>query len=234
MKVDRGRLIAVVGMVSEAKLLAGAGMTVIIGGGQAARLSERLDHELNAGAAGVISFGLCGALDPTLEVGDCLVASAIVADGERWQADSAWARRIMARLPEAKLTDLTAGDGIIPDGAAKAALRRRTGAAAVDMESHIVARLASRRGIPFTALRVVSDAADRALPKAAQAGLRADGKPDVIAVLRSLLADPRQIPALIRTGQEASAALRALLEARRGSGASIGCPHLGETLIGAA
>lgn len=234
MTKNGARLIAVVGMVSEARLLDDAGMTVIIGGGQASNLSERLDRELSAGAASVISFGLCGALDPALEVGDCLVASAIIADGERFPTDSAWARQIMTSLPEAKLADLTAGDGIIPDGAAKAALRRRTGAAAVDMESHIVARLARRHGVPFTALRVVSDAADRALPKAAQAGLRGDGKPDIIAVLRSLIADPRQLPALIRTGREAGAALRALVEARQGSGASIGCPYLGETLLGVA
>jgi adenosylhomocysteine nucleosidase len=227
MTADGRRLIAVVGMVSEARLLEGAGLTVI-GGGHAASLTARLDHELRAGAAGVLSFGLCGALDPALKVGDCLVASAIVADDQRMHTDPAWARRLMGGIRGAKLAELTAGDAMVASAAAKAALRRRTGAAAVDMESHIVGRLARRHGLPFTALRVVSDAAHRALPKAAQAGLRPDGRPDIMAVLKSLIADPRQLPALIRTGREAGTALRALAHARHGPGPGVGCPYLGE------
>jgi hopanoid-associated phosphorylase len=228
------RLVAVVGMVSEARLLDGAGLTVIVGGGQAGSLAARLDEELRTGAVSVLSFGLCGALDPTLEVGDCVVASAIVTNGQRIPADPAWARQLMSGVRGARLAEMTAGDGMVASAAAKAELHRRTGAVAVDMESHIVGRLARHHGLPFAALRVVSDAAHRALPKAAQAGLRPDGKPDIVAVLKSLMADPRQLPDLIRTGREAGAALRALVKARHGPGPWVGCPYLGETLTEAA
>lgn len=220
-----GRLIAVVGMVSEARLLAGEGVTVIIGGGQASTLSDRLERELQAGASGILSFGLCGALDPDLAFADCLIGSAVVDTGDHIAADRAWAARLTALIGQAKLGELAAGDAMVPDAAAKATLRRETHARAVDMESHIVARLARRYGVPFAVLRVVSDGAERALPKAAQAGLRPDGKPDIAGVLRSLVGDPGQLPALIRTGREAGAALRALAQVRRQAGPTLGCPY---------
>jgi hopanoid-associated phosphorylase len=225
-----GRLIAVVGMVSEAKRLAGAGVTVIIGGGQAASLSEQLERELRAGAAGLISFGLCGSLDPDLIVGDCLIGSAVIDADDRIVADRTWAARLTAAIGSAKPAEVAASDIMIADASAKAALRQTTGARAVDMESHIVARLARHHNIPFAVLRVVSDGAHRALPKAAQAGLRADGKPDLRAVLRSLAGDPRQLRALIRTGREAGVALRALATAGRLAGAHLCCPYLNARL----
>jgi nucleoside phosphorylase len=59
--------------------------------------------------------------------------------------------------------------------AGKRALRAETGALAVDMESHVAARVAARRGLPFAVVRVISDSADEALPPAAQIGMKPDG-----------------------------------------------------------
>ena len=208
-------------MVSEARIVAGEGVTVVIGGGQSNVLADRLEQALDQGACGVLSFGLCGALDPALRVGDILVAS----------SDAAWARRLVQAIPGARLAEIAGGDEVVPDAAAKADLRRRTGAAAVDMESHIAGRLARDRNVPFAILRSVSDTADRALPKAARVGLSADGRPDIGAVLGSLIADPRQLPALIRTAREADGALRALVDARHLAGPGIGRLDLGEHLV---
>ena len=105
---------------------------------------------------------------------------------------------------------IAASDVMVVDAAAKAALHAATGALAVDMESHVAAAFAAAHGLPFAALRVISDGADRALPKAAQAGMKADGGMDVLAVLRALARDPGQLPALIRTGLEAEVAFRQL------------------------
>ena len=52
---------------------------------------------------------------------------------------------------------------VVAARACKAALRSETGAAAVDMESHIAAAYAAEAGLPFAALRVISDPATRAL-----------------------------------------------------------------------
>src|SRR5256885_9970689 len=57
---------------------------------------------------------------------------------------------------------------VIAARACKAALRLETGAAAVDMESHIAAAYAAEFELPFAALRVISDPASRALPALAR------------------------------------------------------------------
>ncbi len=123
---------------------------------------------------------------------------------QRWEGEGSHPR---SRL----FTGAIAGsDVMVVDAAAKAALHAATGALAVDMESHVAAAFAAEHGIPFAALRVISDGADRALPKAAQAGMKADGGMDVLAVVKALARDPRQLPALIRTGREAEVAFRRL------------------------
>jgi hypothetical protein len=78
------------------------------------------------------------------------------------------------------------------------------------MESHIAARVAARHGLPFAALRVISDAADTTLPPAALAGMRPDGGIAIGAVLASLVQNPAQLPALIRTARDAEKAFRTL------------------------
>ena len=53
------------------------------------------------------------------------------------------------------------------DAQSKAIFRANTNAQATDMETHIAARAAHARNIPFAALRVISDAHDHTLPPAA-------------------------------------------------------------------
>jgi hypothetical protein len=135
--------------------------------------------------------------------------------------DQIWIDRLAAALPEAGRGAIVGSDRMVVDAPAKAALHQATGALCVDMESHIAAEVAAAHGLPFVALRFISDDASRALPKAAQAGMKPDGGMDILAVLKSLAVDPRQLPALIRTGLEAEMAFRALLR---------GCDRLGPAL----
>ena len=74
----------------------------------------------------------------------------------------------------------------------------------------MAAAFAAEHGLPFAALRVISDAADHALPPAVSVSMRKDGGIDVPAVLWSLVKTPRQLPALIRTGREAEVAFAKL------------------------
>jgi adenosylhomocysteine nucleosidase len=216
--------IAVTGLNREARLLAGAHVRAIAGGGDKVRLEREL-NDLCAAASGVISIGLGGALAEDLEPGDWVVAARI---GDI-ETDEAWTHRLLAALPGARLGVIAGSDVMVADAAAKAALHAATGALAVDMESHIAARVAQRHGLPFAAARTISDGADRALPRAAQAGMRPDGGMDVGAVLAALARRPAELPALIRTGLEAETAFRALLRGRQllggalmGPGADLG------------
>jgi len=221
------RVLAATGLRREARLLAGPEVQVVAGGGDAAGLEAALDRLAGEGACGLISIGIAGALAPDLRPGDWLVATAVLDGEESFPTDPAWTARLAARLPGATSGLLLGSDGMVAEAAEKAALHRRTGAAAVDMESHIAARVARRHGLAFAAARVVSDAAHRSLPPAARVGMRPDGRMDLPAVLRALGAEPGQLPALIRTAIEAERAFRALFRGHRLLGGRLAAPDLG-------
>ncbi len=216
-------ILAVTGLLRERRLIAGAGVEVVAGGGDYRRLEATLER-LAPGKSGIISIGIAGGLAPDLEPGDWLVANG-VSDGAKVLAtDRAWADRLSARLPRASRGVLLGTNAMVPEAMRKAELHRTTGASAVDMESHIAARIAATHGLPFAAARVVCDPARHALPPAARLGLRSDGRMNIGAVAGSVLTQPWQLPALIRTGLDAERAFRALLG---------GCRRLGPGLAGA-
>jgi adenosylhomocysteine nucleosidase len=220
---ERGDVLAVVGMTREAKILTGA--SVVIGGGDLEGLTGRLEEELRGGIAGVVSFGLCGALDPALRVGDLVIGESVADAGGCYVADADWAARIAALLPDARLGRFARAERPVASAAEKAALRQSTGAIAVDLESFPVGKLARWFGVPFAVIRAVSDAADRTLPPAAQVGLGVDGRPAIGPVFASLKSNPWQIGALIRTALEAEDGFHALERARQLLGPRLAGPE---------
>jgi hypothetical protein len=118
---------------------------------------------------------------------------------------------LAGRLPHAVVASIAGVDHVSADREDKARLRSATGAAAVDMESHIAARAAKSHGLPFAALRIVSDGAQRTLPAAARIALHPSGGIDLSAVLRSIIRAPAQILPLMRTAWEAEIAFAKLL-----------------------
>lgn len=121
-----------------------------------------------------------------------------------------WAERLKDALPHAHYGLIIGQDRIAATAAEKAALHAATGALAVDMESHIAARVAARHSLPFAAIRAISDTAHETLPPAALVGMKPDGSMALGKVLASLARRPWQLPALIRTGQGAKRAFAAL------------------------
>ena len=237
MSAARGRpgvnrcIVVATGLAREASIARADGGRCAGGGGNAQRLAGLVEAEFEAGAAGVMSFGIAGALTDDLAPGKCVVARAVVAGETRIVAHPAWTANIARSLSGALLGEVAGQDAIAATSHEKRALHERTGAAVVDNESHVVAELARAHGIPFAVLRVVSDPANRALPHAACVGLTASGRPDVLAVLRALVAAPGEIVPLARTGFDAARALRALSAARRRLGARLGYPNLGELVV---
>lgn len=175
------------------------GVQIIAGGGQAERLAHQIGRHLTMSPSIVLSTGIAGALDPALQVGD------VVIDGQARLASrlrAAWPRSVPGAIHGQDVIAATAVD--------KARLRAATAALAVDMESHVARAVAARYGVPFAALRVISDVADESLPPAALVGMKPDGGMALGAVLGSLARQPVQLPALIRTGINAGKAMRVL------------------------
>ncbi|MBC9178929.1 phosphorylase family protein [Pseudoroseomonas ludipueritiae] len=219
-------ILAATGLHRETRILAAPGVRPIPGGGDAARLEAELNR-LAPTARGIISIGIAGALAPGLRPGDWVVAEMVLGD-EAAATDAAWAARLAAALPGARIGTMLGRDAMAAEAAEKAALHRATGALTVDMESHVAARVARRHGLPLAVARVVSDAAGRTLPPAAQVGMRPDGGVDLPAVLRALVRAPWQLPALVQTGWEAERAFRALLRGHHLVGPGLGGPGAGD------
>ncbi len=219
-------------MLAEAKAAHGPDIRVLSGGGDCVRLAAELEEAVANGAAAVISFGIAGGLAPGLKAGTCLIArSVLTEEGERFEADIAWARKLSLAVGGAPIVDLAGVDTPAVGPAAKRALHVRTGAVAVDMESHIAARIAAKHKLPFVALRVVADPAERQLPHAALVGMRPDGSVAVGAVLASLARQPRQIPLLVRTALDARAAFSTLFRSREMLSGSLGFGDFRELLF---
>ena len=219
-------LIAVTGMQREARLFP-QGTEAVISGGDNTGLARRIEQAFAKGARAVISVGIGGGLKPGLLVGSMVIADEVVAEGARYHADPAWAEAMAARLPHALRGTIAGVDAIVTEPADKAALRDRTGALAVDMETHIAASVAAAHELPFAALRAVSDAAEDRLPSAVIGAIDAEGHFRLGAVLASIARNPLQIPALITTGRGSEAAAKSLLRGFDLLGIGFGCPHLG-------
>jgi hypothetical protein len=186
-------ILAAVGMRREAALVARPGVRAVAGGGRADRLRQRLEAALG-GVDAILSIGLGGALDPALTVGDAVIGSAVLSAGARWDCDAAWGARLAARLANARMATVFGSAAMVLLATDKARLRDQTGAVLVDMESQIAAEVAAAHGLPL----------------AVTAGMTADGGMNLAGVLAALARDPRQLPALIRTGRDADTAFKAL------------------------
>jgi hypothetical protein len=134
---------------------------------------------------------------------------------------------LLAALPDARREMVVGSSKAVADVNEKAALYHATGAVAVDMESHVVGRIAAAHRLPFAVLRVIADSAGQQLPPAAVGGMKPDGTPDVAAVLKSLASQPGQLPDLIRTAVAARRAMAGLLRCHRLVGAGLGFVDLG-------
>ncbi|HEV8391523.1 MAG TPA: hypothetical protein VGQ35_16850 [Dongiaceae bacterium] len=105
----------------------------------------------------------------------------------------------------------------------------RSGALVVDMESHHVARAASERGLPFVAVRAVSDQAHEALPAIMATFVDAEGQTKMSAVLAALILGRVRIGALLQAGRASKRAHQALFRCR---GALAEPPPIAATSLG--
>jgi adenosylhomocysteine nucleosidase len=211
---DPRPVLIVTGLVQEARIAAGPGMTVICSSSDPRQLRSLLAGFDPLTVRGVISFGVAGGLDPTLKSGDVVVATEVMAGASRWLAGLALSEELIAgtglgrrRVVAGRIVGV---EQVISAQAGKVALRSETGAVAVDMESHIAADYATAAGLPFAALRVISDPAGRALPALAASAIKPDGNIDLRKVLRGLARNPLILRALVSTGLDFNRALRSL------------------------
>ena len=198
-------LVIIVGMQSEARLACILGLHIAIGGGTTHGATVAAQHLIDHGATALLSLGIAGGLDPALSPGTLIHPTHVIDGQTRYPTTPTlipWAPA-PARILAGSNTPLATA-------AQKSALYQQTTAAAVDMESHAIARLATAHNFPFTALRAIADPATTSLPPAALIPLRPNGRPDLAKILASLATNPAQLAALLTLALHARLAHNAL------------------------
>jgi hopanoid-associated phosphorylase len=209
-------VLIVSGLKREAAILAGPGRLAVCGDGPTlrARLAELADIRIEL----VISWGVCGGLDPRLRPGDLILGAEVVsADGPITTDEavtSSLAQRLIDSGARAAVERVAGVSAAASTARAKAELFQATGAAAVDMESLTAARFALERRTPFAILRAVADPADRDLPPLVLNAVDSDGRINAAGVVGELVRSPAQFPGLLAAARDSWAAFRALSRCR--------------------
>jgi hopanoid-associated phosphorylase len=222
--VTPGFVIAATGLKAEARIAKRSGrVKAVVGGGMEERLASLLEQSIADGARGIISFGIAGGLRPGLASGTVVVGTSVIhSSGRIYLPDTRWSDRLFEVLPNAESGGVVGSGSVIANRDEKRALYLSSGAFAADMESHIVAQIATAYSLPFAVLRVIADTPDHRLPPAAVNGLNPDGTPNIAAVLKSLAVDPTQLWDLFRTAFATRRAMKGLLRCYRLLGPGLG------------
>jgi uridine phosphorylase len=216
-------VIVATGFTREVRTVTGPDIVAIAGGGIAERLEERLDAAAREDASGIVSYGLTGGLADGLRIGDWVVGSRLKGAVEH-DCHPVWRDAIAARLPGSRIGAFFADGRMIDTIAEKRALGVDHDALAVDMESHVAARVAKAHGLPFAIVRIVSDEVDHLLPHAITVSMRPDGGFDRARMRASLAAAPDQMRDVVQTMAQFAAGFRGLRSGARKLGERLAFP----------
>jgi len=193
---DLRRRLGMRGRAEVGRLMAESGLglfhTGMGGEGAAERLRECLRQ---ARPVGILSSGFAAGLRSELEVGDLVMSTDYVLPAE-WR--SGW----RARMREVGLRVYEGGWETVADPVetvkAKQRLAKASGALVVEMETGYLAGVAKEAGIPFHAVRSVSDGVGEALPVPLAAWFdMTRQRPRVLGLLGWLASHPAKIPAFV-------------------------------------
>ena len=122
---------------------------------------------IDAGARGLLSFGVAGGLTEGAPAGAIILADDVIDGDQRYLSDIGWRNKISESISdvcEVISGTLVGTDRLISTRDGKKRLQQRSAAVACDMESHAVARIAASHGVPFVVIRAISDPHDQFVP----------------------------------------------------------------------
>lgn len=168
-----------------------------------------VDELLNLEVDGLLSFGSAGGLDPAFEPGELVVANQVIGGSNgSWQCDTNWVEQLEQRLNISSKP--VYGSDTMVSVAKKQELHTQTSACAVDMESHIVAKKASEKGIPFAVLRAVVDPHDFEIPGWVSDSIRPNGTVSLLPIISGMCMFPWHIGRLASLGANNKRAMNSL------------------------
>ena len=211
------RIGIITGLASEARCFArrqsDRQLDIACSGADPFRADELARRMAAANCDGLVSFGLAGGLAPDLRCGDLILPESVVSGSSIWPTDDGWRGRLCERLrPETNvLSGAIAGSpALVSTPEDKAALREKTNASAVDMESQAVAAAAAEAKLPFLVVRVIADTYDKAVPAWTTDIISPRGNIRSFAAMMALVANPGDFPRLFTLAKENGQAMSVL------------------------
>ena len=182
------------------------------------RVIQALENAFQAPPDALIVFGTAAGIEPSLTSGDLIAYTAVNTGGHSQvstsKALSDYLLAVLATLNPRYGKGLSVVEAVC-SVEEKRRLHNSESCLCVDMESAAIARWAVQHKVPFACLRAIVDGADRAVPSAALAGLRADGTTDALATCIALLKNPGQFAGLVRLARDYNTAMNKLSVAAR-------------------
>lgn len=214
MSIDSPKVGFVTALEMESRWLGDSDDLELVVGGMGRERAERAARQLVArGVDGLVSWGVAGGLDPALEAGVVVLADAIMrSDGSALSSDAEWRHRLETDLDghvPVSTGSIVHSDRVLSSVQAKNEIRERSGAVIVDMETAAIANVAVESGLPWLAVRVVTDTASMSLPPTVTASSGDDGRLRPAAIARLALS-PRIWPDLVRLANSTRAAARSM------------------------
>jgi adenosylhomocysteine nucleosidase len=156
----------------------------------------------------LISAGFAGALEPELHVGHLLIA-------ENYSSPKLLAaHQLESAADKVFLGKLATVPRMIESMTQRETLNRRTGAAAVDMETETIAEICQAHDVPMLSVRAISDTASEPFPAPAHVLFDlAKQKTDFVRLGSYLLAHPAALARLNAFRQRIGIARKALTDA---------------------
>ena len=193
-----------------------------IGPQRAARAAESL---LARGASALLSWGTAGALSPELLPGSLILPKVITGSGgEQCHVDREWHMRTIRCLQDRLVISndpIVESETVVAGVVDKAHLFARSRAAAVDMESGVIACAAARAGVPFLAIRAIADTATTEIPREVLNMFSVHGEWRLSAVVPAVLKRPPVVADCLRLWHDVRAAYGSLRQVARLLGPSL-------------
>jgi adenosylhomocysteine nucleosidase len=169
------------------------------------RARSNLDQYVSRGCTRIMSFGIAGALSPTLKVGDIVLGTSVSSETETLAANQGWGVDIyMAAVKAAAKLVIcrvfSSGAEVANTTDERAALYEKYDCVAVDDESIAVARFAKVNNIPFACVRAISDTTTSFLPPWVLKLTSPDGVSHFGDMLEGLAQHPQDMFSLIALG----------------------------------
>jgi adenosylhomocysteine nucleosidase len=195
--------------------LAGS-LCIGVGAECAAQNTERLLIQ-NPSTRAIVVVGYAGGLSRSVEPGSLIIAESVSNAGSEhlYTPDPALLAAASEVWPpgfRAKIGALVTADRVLVRASEKELIARSTNALAVDMESAGAAAVATEYGVPWLAVRVITDGVNDDLPLDFNALANPDGSVNRGRIVAETLLHPWKIPALVRLGSRSSLASRRLAE----------------------